>query len=356
MTKKYALCTRQICFILIAYNVCSKLLLYPNDLAFSSGGDMLFSALADILFQTAVVWATSFLCSRTDRTFYGLLKDTLGGIAAKIIICLFSAFFLLAALYPLLENKLYVHTVFYDTIPSLVVFLPFFAFSVYAGAKGLRNAARCADICLPLFAAALAFIFVLSFGEFDAGRLLPVLKTPLVRVGGGALYTLHFFSEGAFMLAFMGRFEYKRGDCAKITLSYALGGAAVMVFLALFYGIFASLSVGELYAVSRVSSYFPAIDVIGRVDLVALYALETVSLFYITLNIQLCCECIGEAFPVRAEWISLAANAVLLICTVLLDNRFVSVSRVYSEWLWIAYVLWGAVMPLTAWILRRRRS
>ncbi len=352
--KTYALNTRQICFIMIAYNAVSKLILYPNDLAFTSGNDLLFSALINFALQAIIVWAVAFLCSKTELTFFELLANTMGSTVAKIVICVFGGFFALSALYPIMENKLYVHTVFYDTIPSLIVFLPFFIFAVYVGAKTLQNAGRCADICLPIFAVALLFIFALSVGEFDFNYLKPVLKTPLKKLGVGALSSLHFFSEGAFMLAFMGKFKYKRGDCLKITLSYALGAGLVLAFVALFYGIFSSSAGYELYAISRVSAYFSAIDVVGRVDLIALYALEIVSLFYIALNIQLACECFCEVFKGKRAVVSTAVAGLLFALTVVFDSRFHTLNMAYTKWLWIAYIVGANALPLTAWLLKRK--
>ncbi len=353
--KTYEMTTRQVCFIMIAYGACSKLLLYPNDLASASGNDLLFSAALDIAAQIAVVWAAAYLCSKTDKTLSKLLEGTFGSVVSRVVMCLFAAFFALSALYPILENKLYVHSVFYDTVPPLAVFLPFFIFSAYAGAKGLRNAARCADICLPIFLTALALIFVLSFGQFQATRLLPVFKSPVSSLGKGALYTLHYFSEGAFMLMFMGRFNYRRGDCAKITLSYAFGGALTLVFLALFYGVFGGAAQSELYAVSKVAIYFPSSATLGRTDFLALYGLEIVSLFYMVLNIQLCCEALCDVFKTQRRWLfSLTVNGVLLALTIILENYFNSVAGVYSKWLWIVFLLFAFVLPPLAWTLRRK--
>lgn len=353
--KIYQMTTRQVCFMLITYGACSKLLLYPNRLAEASGNDLLFSAVIDILLQTAVIWSVAYLSSKTEKTLPQLLQGTFGAVGSGIVMGLFAAFFALAALYPVMENKFYVHSVFYDTVPQLYVFLPFFIFSAYVGAKGLRNAARCADICLPLFLAAIALIFVLSFGQFKGSHLLPVLKSPLKSIGGGALKTAHYFSEGAFLLMFVGRFKYNKGDAAKITLSYALGGLIVLAFLAVFYGVFGGTSPSELFAVSKIAIYFPSSSTLGRVDFLALYALEIVSLFYMLLNIQLCCECLCSIFKTERRWLfSLIVNGVLLVLVVCLDDYFYSLSQAYANWLWIAYALFAFALPPFAWCLRRK--
>ncbi len=347
---------RQICFIMCCYTVVGKLLLYPTTLCSVSGRGLLFSSLIDFAVQTAVVWAVAYLCSKTDKTFFGLLENTFGKVVARIIFGLFALFFLGCALLPMIEQMLYVDNVFYDNIPTLSVFLPFFVFSLYAGGKRYTNVGRCADICMPIFAVTLALIFVASVGEADFSNLLPLNAEPFSKVLKGAIATLFRFTEPAYLLFFMGRFEYKKGDAAKITLSYALGGLIVLAFLAVFYGIYGDIAVSRQFAVSKISLYFPAIETIGRVDLIALYILEIVMLFALVLNIQLSVYCLAECTGYNnTRILSLPVNAVLLILLIVFKNSFHGVHLVYSRWLWIAAAVFAAVIPVLCWTLRRKK-
>ena len=150
---------------MFAYSAAGKLLMLPALLSYYCGPDLVFPALAIYCVQIAVVWAVAYACSKTDRTFFGMLEDTFGKVISKIFAWLFALFFAACALLPMLEQKLFVQSIFYDTIPSLITFLPFFVLSVYVGAKGLKNAGRVADIVLPLFSAAMLVLLIMSFGE-----------------------------------------------------------------------------------------------------------------------------------------------------------------------------------------------
>lgn len=347
--------SRQICFIMIAYTAVSKFVLYPPEIANLSGNDLLFPALIDFLVQTAVIWAVSFLCSKTDKTFYGLLENTFGKVFARIIFGFFAAYFIFGAIFPVFEHTQYVGQIFYDTAPPLVVFLPFFVFAVYAGCKGFNNIGRCADICLPVFAVVTAIIMFMAFSEADFGNLLPVLKSPAKNVFGGALDTFFHFTEPAFMLMFMGHFKYRKGDAARITLSYAGGGLIVLLFLAIFYSVYGVITPSRDFAIAMIAIFFPAIEMIGRIDLIALYALEIAMLFAIVLNIQLAVYCLKMCTGVQIGGIwSLAVNAVLLILLVTLNNYFGGMYVVYQKWLWIVTVVFAVLMPLLAWTLKRR--
>lgn len=346
---------RQICFILLCYNAVSKMLLYPTVLSHYCGRDLLFAALIDFAVQAVVVWAVSFLCSRTDKTFFQLLEGTFGNIFARIIYGLFALFFIAATIVPLCEQKLYVHTIFYDTVPPLLIFLPFFFFSIYAAGKKFTNIGRSADVCMPIFVLSMIFVFSMSVLEIKWNSFMPVLKTPVKDLFGGALGTVFRFAEPCYVLMFMGHFKYKKGDAAKMTFSYIGGALTVLLFLFTFYGIYGDIAQSRQFAVSKISLFFPAIDTIGRIDFIALYILEIVMLFALVLNIQLALHCVMQCtgYQNRAV-LSLAVNAALIILVVIFDHGFNNLHTFYAKWMWIAFAVFANAIPVLAWTLRRK--
>lgn len=349
---------RQICFIMLAYTFAGKILTYPAALASEAGRDLLFSAAINFLLCGILIWSVAYMCSRTDKTFFELLYSLFGRAGVIAAGSLFALYFAFCAFYPVLEQERYVHAVFYDTIPSYLTFLPFFAFALYVACKGFTNVGRCADICIPVLAVSVAFIAAMSAGEINAGHFLPVLKTPASGVLSGAYKNFFRFNEPAYMLFFMGRFKYKRGDAAKITLSYAGGAAFTLLTLFAFYGVYSELSPDTQFAIGKISLFFSAINIVGRVDLVVLYALEIVQLFALALNIQLSVYCIKSCVRLDDEgyersdilpFLSLAVNAALLLGLIFCDSLFTPVSRFYGEWGWIITLIFAAAIPLLTW-------
>lgn len=346
---------RQICFILLCYNAVSKMLLYPTVLSHYCGRDLLFAAFIDFAVQAVVVWAVSFLCSRTDKTFFQLLEGTFGNIFARIIYGLFALFFIAATIVPLCEQKLYVHTIFYDTVPPLLIFLPFFFFSIYAAGKKFTNIGRSADVCMPIFVLSMIFVFSMSVLEIKWNSFMPVLKTPVKDLFGGALGTVFRFAEPCYVLMFMGHFKYKKGDAAKMTFSYIGGALTVLLFLFTFYGIYGDIAQSRQFAVSKISLFFPAIDTIGRIDLIALYILEIVMLFALVLNVQLALHCVMQCTGYQNRVVlSLAVNAVLIILLMVFDHGFNNLHTFYAKWMWIAFAVFANAIPVLAWTLRRK--
>ena len=347
---------RQICFIMLIYTAVSKLITYPTQISILTGRDLLFSAAMNFVLQGVIIWAVSFLCSRTDKTFFELVGGTLGNITARIVYGLFALFFMVCTVIPLLEQKVYVHAIFYDMLPSLIVFLPVFFFTLYAASKGFENIGRCADICLPLFIFAMLLIFVLSVPEIKWDNFLPVFKQPK-EIFQGSLASAYRFSEPAFLLMFMGHFKYKKGDAAKITLSYAGGALFVIAVLAAFYGIYGDMAQSRSFAISKISLFFPAIDLIGRIDLLALYILEIAMLFALVLNIQLAVYCIEKCTGYKNRTVlSLAVNTVFLILIIFLNNSFSTIHTLWSKWMWIVFLIFAYLLPLSAWLMRRKNG
>ncbi len=346
---------RQICFILIAYNAILKLIIYPASAASVNGNDLIFPALFDLAVQTAVVWSVAFLCSKTDKTLFGLLETTFNKTAARVFYALFALYFLFAAIVPMNEEELFVHATFYDTVPSLYAFLPFFIFSVYAGAKSFTNAGRCADICLPIFLAGIIALAAMSVGEGDYSNLLPVLRQPFSGLARGALGSLFRYSESAFLLLFMGHFKYKKGDAAKLTLSYACGGLIVVALMAVFYAVYGTMTVTRPFILNDISAFFSAISYVGRIDLPLIYALDTVVLFAIVLYIQACVHCLSLAFGWdKRSALSLGVNVVLVAVTFILNNRYSQLYEAAAKWFWIPVLIFAYAVPLCAWALKGR--
>ena len=339
---------------MLIYTAVSKFIVYPTHLSYTSGRDLLFSALFNFAVQGIIIWALSYLCSKTDKTFFELLEGTLGNITARIVYGLFALFFMLCTIMPVLEQMLYVGAIFYDMLSPLYVFLPAFFFTVYAASKGFKNIGRCADICLPLFLIVMLFILVMSLHDLKWDNFLPMFKQPK-KVFEGSFANVYRFFEPSFLLMFMGHFKYKKGDAAKITLSYVGGALFVIAVLAAFYGIYGDMALSRHFAISKISLFFPAIDLLGRIDLFALYILEIPMLFALVLNMQLAVHCIEKCTGYKnTAVLSVAVNAVFLVLVIVLQHKFTAVNTLWSKWMWIVFLIFANLVPLSAWLLRRK--
>ena len=355
MTKKIA--PRQIYLLLACIAPVGKLVFLPAHLARYAQNDLLFPALVQYLVQAGAVFLVLLLAKR-GMSFYEMLENTFGKIAAKILICIFGLFLLYCSFLPLLEQQLFVQSEFYDTLPSLVAFGPFFIFSVYLCSKPLSSFGRTWDILAPLAAAGFVGILLLSVGSADFGALAPAGAAG----GSGFLQATaaatSWFFDAAILMTLLGKFEYQKGMAWKGTLCYLAGGAAVLFFLATFYGIFGPLAFNQLFGFSKTSKYFAGITVLGRIDYIFIYGLALVMAFYVALPLQGGIDCavqaIGEKKYLRT-FLSIGVNAVLFALLIVLEYRMKDVLSVISGTLFWIFPIFFLLVPALSLLLRRRR-
>ena len=351
--------TRQLFFFLACVAPVGKLIIMPSQLVYYAKNDLLFPALINFVLQAAVIFCVLLLAKR-GMNFFELLSNTFGRIAATILICIFSVFLLYAAVLPLQEQKFFVQGVFYDTLPSILAFAPFFVFCAYLCCKPLGSYGRTWDILGPIAVVGYLGIIILSVGSAKFGALLPVGAAGGKGFISGSTSIMSWFYDSAILLMLLGKFDYKKGMAWKGALLYLAGGLAVLFFLATFYAIFAETAINQLFAFTKTSMYFSGITVLGRIDYLFIYALARVMAFYVSLPVQAAIDGAVQAFGRKkylATILSIVINSGYLLMMVLLDYRFGEVMHVTNHTLfWIFPVFCIALPPLCLLLRRERRE
>jgi len=349
------LSARQLCLFLACLTPCGKLLSAPAVLAREAGGDLLLSALINFVFQGVIIFFILWLAERTELTFFDLLKNTFGKVAAKAIYFIFALYFLFYALFPLLEQKFFVQSELYDSLPSLLVFLPFFLFSLFACTKNITAIGRSADIALPLFVISVGGLLFMSFSSADFSAILPVGDSSPLKVLSGSAHTQNWFSDSAFVLLLLGRFPAGRKTTIKATISYAVGAAITLVFLLVFYGIFQSIAPRESYAVSKIGRYYSALSVIGRVDILLNYIFAIVLLFYSVIPLMLGAECLSRVFGEHRIVYSIIFNGLAAAFIIIFSHSAIIVYKVINVYMFPVFIVFAYAFPFMALFLKRKK-
>lgn len=294
------ICRRQLCFLLAFILPVTKLLEAPSLLAYFSKGDLLLPAFLHYVLQTGVLIALLCVCARSDKPLFQRLSEVSKPLAAAVYIAL-AAYFIFSDLFPLLDLARFADTAFFDTAPSVSAFLPFFLLSAFICVKDEKAIGRSADLCMPIFLFAFFGLIFMAFGETDFTELFPMFGTPAGENFKGVYHSFVHFSDMALMIPLLGAYRYEKGDGKKIVGAYAGGGAFVLLFLAVFYGVFGALAPRETYAFDKIARYFSALDVVGRVDLLLVYLITVVLLYAYALPLQLAVICLCGACGVGAD-------------------------------------------------------
>ena len=351
--------TRQLLFFLAAIAPVGKLILLPTNLVHYAKNDLLFPAAMNFLLQGAVIFLV-LLLAKSNKSFYELVADKLGRVTAKIIMSVFALFFFFAAVLPLLEQKLCVHSVFFDTLPSNLMASCFYLFSAYLCAKPLASFARTWDILAPLAVAAFAGILIFSVKSVDFGALAPALQSGGKGIFEGFAYSMSWFLDSAILLSFLGKIDYKKGLPWKGLVCYLAGAIGVLLFLAVFYGIFQETAVNQQFAFSKISRYFSGVESLGRIDYLFIFALSLVMAFYVALPLQAGIDLVHQAFGspekrLLPEILSIVINAVMFTLTYIFDHRFISLNEAISVKLFWIFPVFCVLLPALALLLKIRR-
>lgn len=345
------ICGRQITFFAAFILPIYKLLELPSILAQFTGGDLLLPAFLQYLFQTGILLALLFVCSRLEKPLFTYLEEKLGGWTA-ILYALYALYFLFAAVLPLLDLDKFVYAVFYDTSPTFFSFIFFFIVSAYVCARGIKTLGRIADLSLFLFLIPFAALIVMSLTEADASNLLPIFQHRLEHTVSAFTYTTPHFSDAILLLPLLGNLKYKKGDSKKIAIGYGLGGVCTLLFLGVFYGVYSTIAAREHYAFAKIAQYFPALTVIGRIDLLFVYLLCIVLFVYVSTPLHYATDlttriCGGK----RRVWFATAFNLAALLFTLFCNQHYNAIYALFGQYLYPVFWIFADLFPLALVLL-----
>ena len=348
--------TQQIALAAACLLPCAKLLEVPSLLARYATGDLLLPALLHFLVQAGILFLILFAISQSEKTLFERLDEALGKWSI-LFYALFGVYFLLCAILPLLDLEKFIYAAFFDTSPSVFSFIAFFVFSAFLCTKGLKTLARAADFCLFLYLIPFLALIAMAFFAADFSHLLPLFENQF----GDTMYaftrTTPHFSDAVLLLPLIGNLRYKKGDAAKVLTGYGIGAASTLLFLATFLGIYSSIAPREHYACSKIAEYFPALDVIGRFDLLFVYALTVVLLIFTAMPLQYTTQFTCQGFGVKSPaLVSAILNIGLLLFLLFCNKYYNTIYEIISGKLPFVFWLIADIIPLFFLLLPKNKG
>ncbi len=339
-------------FILPVY----KLLELPSILSRFTGGDLLLPAFLQYLFQTGILLALLFVCSRSQTSLFERLEARLGKWTA-VLYLFYALYFLFAGVLPLLDLDKFVYAVFYDTSPTFFSFIFFFFISAYVCSRGVKMLGRIADLSLFLFLVPFFALIAMSLGEADASNLLPIFQHRLEHTVSAFTYTAPHFSDAILLLPLLGNLRYQKGDGKKITLGYGLGGVFTLLFLGVFYGVYSTLASREHYAFAKIAQYFPALTVIGRIDLLLVYLLCIVLFIYVATPLHYATDLTTRTLGgKRRVWFAILFNLGALLFVLFFNQHYDAIYALFGQYLFPVFWVFADILPLLLLLLTLKKE
>ena len=322
LSKNESIYGRQISFVAAFLLPASKLLEVPSLLAKYAAGDLLLPALMHFLLQGAILGVLLFVVYRSQTPLIERLQKSLGRFL-PIIYIVYAIYFIFSAILPLLDLEKFVYAAFFDTEPTVFSFGFFFLLSAFICTKGVKAIGRCADLCSFLFILPFFALIAMSLSSADFTHLLPLFGTKFGDTMSAFTRTTPHFSDAILLLPLLCQYQPKKEDSAKIMLGYTFGAFCTLLLLAVFFGTYSSLAPREHYAFSKIAQYFPALSILGRIDLVFVYLLSIVLLFFTCIPLQYSVDLFSRATNTAKYrvWISFVLNLGLFFF-VLYVNKY----------------------------------
>lgn len=352
----YTILPRQIAFVAALLLPTGKFLETPSLLAKYVGGDILLPALLHFLIQTLVLLAIIYAATSSEKTIHERMESALGR-GVYVIYAFLALYYLFAAALPLLDLEKFVYAAFFDTAPTAFIFTAFFVIAAFVCTKGLKSIGRNADLCLFLFLIPFFALIAMSFSAADFSHLLPFFASPVDKLTEAFRRSTPHFSDAILLLPLIANCRFKKNDGVKVVCGYGVGAAFSLLFLAVFYAVFSSLAPREHYAFIKIGQYFPALDVIGRVDLLFVYLLSIVLIFYTCLPLQYATGLFARTFGItRKTWISAALNFTLFLLVLFLNKYYDAFYAVISGKLAPVFWLIADLSPLLCLLLPKNKN
>ncbi len=347
---------RQIAFFAAFILPVSKFLETPSLLAQYARGDILLPALLHFLLQGLIILGVLYASSKSEKSILKRLEERFGKWT-RLFFFLYAAYFLFAALLPLLDLEKFVYAAFFDTAPTTFAFGAFFLLSAFVCAKGIKSVGRFADLSLFLFLLPFLAVIAMGFFKTDLTRLLPFFGTDVTGISQAFQKTTPHFADAALLLPLLCVRRYEQGDGKKIMAGYGVGALCCLIFFAVFFGLYSSLAPREHYAFLKIAQYFPALDVVGRLDLIFIYLLSTVLLFYTCLPLLYAVNLTANGLNTRKKPLLSAIVSVFFFLFILFVNRYYNgFYKIISGKLAPVFWIFAYLLPLCLLLLPKENN
>lgn len=342
-----ALKTRQICLFFVALMPMTKIFMMPSVIAGTADEDLWLSALINLMADAFTLAVLVFLCGKSDKTFFTMSEELFGKATAKFVLFLYAVYFIFKAIVPINEQKDYVELTLYVSLPDFILFVGFFVVALYLCTKKLRVLGRLSDVIWVTASVGVIILLALSLPNTDFEALLPIGANGATKVFSGSLKALNWYGDGAYFLFFIGEYEHKKKDAAKILLSYAVAAVAVLSFIIVFYCTFSSIAFRQRIALTDISKYTALISTIGRFDYIAIFFILFTSAFSLIVPVFFSSYILKRIFPCKISGLYPAfILGLLLYLTLFKEQYYASIENFAINRSGALFIIFGNVLPV----------
>ena len=317
--------SRQLAFIIaIIFSVTKFYVLPAHVSSFSreAGWSALF---VNFVIDLALLLICLFVVkNQPDCSVYDTSVRLFGKAFTKVIYFIYAIYFLLKAFIPILEQKNTISLTFYESQPTLLIFMPYFIVGFYVILKGVNAFARSVEIISILWALGLIITLSLAIPAGEYASLLPLFQ-PANKILNGTFNSFLWFGDPLIILFISEFISDKKGLYKKTLIGYAVSVVATLLLVAVFYSIFQGIAERQYYAPIKMSKYSITLSNIGRLDYFGSLMFSVVSVYAMTLPMLIATILINKIFNFKNNFIvPLLVTATELVLVYIFQNEIFS--------------------------------
>lgn len=293
---------RQLCFIIAITFSVTKFYVMPATVARISNEASWLAVLTSFLLDFLLLLVcVSIIKTQPETDVYQSSVKIFGAPLTKMVYFLYGIYFLFKAFIPVLEQKNTTSLTFYESQPTLLIFMPFFIVCFYIITKGITAFARSVEFMGFVWLFAIIIIFSLSIPAGEYASLLPVFQ-PIKKVLNGSKEILLWFGDPVVLLFFSEFLADKKSLLKKSAISFGISAVTTILLVVIFYAIFQGTASRQYYAPIKMSKYSITLSNIGRLDYLGSLMFSLISVYSITMPILLSAVCFNKVLPIKLKW------------------------------------------------------
>lgn len=263
--------TRQLSIILFVALLGLKLLVLPSLLYQSAGSSGYISLIIGMGLELIALICVIYLMKKApDKTFFEVMSEMFGKPVAVIINIIFFTYFIVRALYILMETRIFFVETLYENYNWIIFSVPFLLLMWYVLMKSNKVIGRIFEVFYPLIVGLMFIVVVTSISQAKIDALLPICENGFPSVMFATLKNTFWFGDVVILYAFMGKVKQDKNFTSQLIKKYVLALVLLISFMVLYYAIYDNIAGYLKYATSKMVQYSPRTTNMGRLDWLAI--------------------------------------------------------------------------------------
>lgn len=355
---KKTISMRQIGILVLFSILTNKMLFLPASMYQDTKADSIFSVI--LLFAIEFIALPIFFKLKQkfpNKKLHDILKEHLSVFVAKIIFLIIMFFVLLKAILTFSIVYVYFKQQIYQGEFVWIALVACVAVISHAVLVGLRPMARTMEI---LFHVAITgFIFCLVISLFTPISTPTFFVTPVKEIIL-SLYKYAFaFGDLAILYVLIDKVDYKKKEEKKVYFFTLFGMVLIVALFYLFYSKYQVTAFMHNNALADLLVFSVQFNAVGRLDIVAMLTIMTITLFQIEIFCYLFCDCFTSVFPLlNKKYAVVTFDVLFLMLYYIFIGKYETMVYSTTHWLPVVGLIVVYILPIVCFIisLMKRRG